>query len=324
MALDPIDPFAALGLDESASNRDVESAFRKRALRCHPDRHPNDPLAKTRFLRLSHAKEALLDPARRKLIEQKRKGSAGPPGKHRDDNSSRNSRSSHLRSKNSARQREAAERVRRQFEESLRYREQAAARAKKRKTRSEDLAQKQKRAAELASERERERERERAADEAQRKRDIFEAHRKRCETKRHSSSAAQPASPLHALIARFAASSDETLTLPGPLLPTEETMITNAARQFDFAIVHEGPCLRIERRRRPGSANVDSVGAAPRPDDAAARPSACLADRHSRALERLAKRRRSGEGAAATPTGSWWVRDEAAERYMKHLQQCGF
>ena len=51
---------ALLGVACGASKAAVESAFRRRALRCHPDRHPKDALAKTRFLRLSRAKELLL------------------------------------------------------------------------------------------------------------------------------------------------------------------------------------------------------------------------------------------------------------------------
>eukprot|EP00913_Durusdinium_trenchii_P013920 g13069.t1 len=52
-----------LGVVLDAPRRDIESAFRRRALRCHPDRHPKDALAKMRFLRLSRAKELLLQRA---------------------------------------------------------------------------------------------------------------------------------------------------------------------------------------------------------------------------------------------------------------------
>lgn len=71
---------ALLGVSCHAGRAEVESAFRRRALRCHPDRHPKDALAKVRFLRLSKAKEVLLQAlkdARHPNVQRQPRSSAG-------------------------------------------------------------------------------------------------------------------------------------------------------------------------------------------------------------------------------------------------------
>lgn len=123
------DPFEVLELDERASQKDVESAFRRKSLACHPDRHPNDPTARVRFDRLSRAKESLLDPEGRKAAEYfrtygtappvlgalqpKGKGKAAPPGQWVDRGA--------FRSKAPTEQKRAeAERIQKADEESFR------------------------------------------------------------------------------------------------------------------------------------------------------------------------------------------------------------
>ena len=54
--------YAALGLDQKCSQRDVDKAYRRKSLRCHPDKG-GDP---EEFKKLNEAREVLSDPAKRK------------------------------------------------------------------------------------------------------------------------------------------------------------------------------------------------------------------------------------------------------------------
>ena len=49
------DYYAALGLDNEASEADIKKAYRKLAMTCHPDKNPDDPLAKEKFQAISEA-----------------------------------------------------------------------------------------------------------------------------------------------------------------------------------------------------------------------------------------------------------------------------
>ncbi len=55
------DPFAVLGLPQTASRDDVRRAFRHRARETHPDHRPDDPRAAQRFARLHAAYREALD-----------------------------------------------------------------------------------------------------------------------------------------------------------------------------------------------------------------------------------------------------------------------
>lgn len=52
-------PFDVLGLDETATPADVRTAYRRLALRFHPDRNPGNPLAAESFLEVKAAFERL-------------------------------------------------------------------------------------------------------------------------------------------------------------------------------------------------------------------------------------------------------------------------
>lgn len=54
------DPFAELGVSETATHDEVRRAFRRRARETHPDHRPDDPHAAQRFARLRHAYEEAL------------------------------------------------------------------------------------------------------------------------------------------------------------------------------------------------------------------------------------------------------------------------
>ena len=66
-----------MGLDETASDKDIGKAFRRLSLKHHPDKNPNDPDAPGRFARLTEAYDTLMDAeSRRKYDERERQ--AGP------------------------------------------------------------------------------------------------------------------------------------------------------------------------------------------------------------------------------------------------------
>jgi len=65
-----IDYYKVLGLDKSASAKDVKNAYRKLARKYHPDLNPNNADAKTNFQQINEANEVLSDPEKRKKYDQ--------------------------------------------------------------------------------------------------------------------------------------------------------------------------------------------------------------------------------------------------------------
>jgi molecular chaperone DnaJ len=72
------DFYEVLGVDRSASGDEVRSAYRKLALKYHPDRNPGDEQAEGRFKEAAEAYACLSDETRRKQYDQY--GHAGAPG----------------------------------------------------------------------------------------------------------------------------------------------------------------------------------------------------------------------------------------------------
>lgn len=70
--LPTIDPYEVLGLDRSASPDEIKSAYRKTALKTHPDKVPQDQKdeAKEKFQQVAFAYAVLSDPARRKRYDE--------------------------------------------------------------------------------------------------------------------------------------------------------------------------------------------------------------------------------------------------------------
>jgi len=65
-----VDYYKILGIDKSASPKDVKNAYRKLARKYHPDLNPNDQDAKTNFQQINEANEVLSDPEKRKKYDQ--------------------------------------------------------------------------------------------------------------------------------------------------------------------------------------------------------------------------------------------------------------
>lgn len=61
--------FRVLGVPRWSSPQEIKSAYRKLALRCHPDRNPGDPTAEEEFKRAAEAYEVLSDPQERARYE---------------------------------------------------------------------------------------------------------------------------------------------------------------------------------------------------------------------------------------------------------------
>ncbi|MCB0362142.1 MAG: DnaJ domain-containing protein [Bdellovibrionales bacterium] len=70
------DYYASLEISRSASLEDIKKAYRKLALKYHPDKNPGNHQAEERFKEISEAYEVLRDPKKRQLYDQF--GHAGP------------------------------------------------------------------------------------------------------------------------------------------------------------------------------------------------------------------------------------------------------
>jgi curved DNA-binding protein len=68
--MDYKDYYKILGVERSASAEDIKKAFRKQALKYHPDRNPGDKGAEEKFKELNEAYEALSDPQKRARYDQ--------------------------------------------------------------------------------------------------------------------------------------------------------------------------------------------------------------------------------------------------------------
>ena len=68
--MDFVDYYKILGIEKSASPKDVKNAYRKLARKYHPDLNPNNQDAKANFQRINEANEVLSDPEKRKKYDQ--------------------------------------------------------------------------------------------------------------------------------------------------------------------------------------------------------------------------------------------------------------
>ena len=83
------DPYSILGVERSASEKDIKSAFRKMAKKFHPDQNPDNPRAKERFAEANSAYEIVGDKKKRGQFDrgeidsegkEKFAGFSGQPG----------------------------------------------------------------------------------------------------------------------------------------------------------------------------------------------------------------------------------------------------
>lgn len=62
--------YEVLGVERSVGEDELKRAFRRLAMKCHPDRCPDDPEAQERFKEAREAYEVLADPRRRTMYDQ--------------------------------------------------------------------------------------------------------------------------------------------------------------------------------------------------------------------------------------------------------------
>ena len=65
-----LDYYNILGLDKKASDAQIKNAYRKLALKYHPDRNPNNAVAEEKFKQCSEAYSVLSDPKTRKAYDR--------------------------------------------------------------------------------------------------------------------------------------------------------------------------------------------------------------------------------------------------------------
>jgi len=65
-----VDYYKILGIDKSATPKDIKNAYRKLARKHHPDLNPNDKDAKKNFQLVNEANEVLSDPEKRKKYDE--------------------------------------------------------------------------------------------------------------------------------------------------------------------------------------------------------------------------------------------------------------
>jgi molecular chaperone DnaJ len=74
------DYYEVLGVQRNASEADIKKAYRRLAMKCHPDRNPGDAQAEQRFKEINEANEVLSDPKKRSAYDQFGHAGVGGPG----------------------------------------------------------------------------------------------------------------------------------------------------------------------------------------------------------------------------------------------------
>ncbi|MFM9994392.1 MAG: molecular chaperone DnaJ [Phycisphaerales bacterium] len=64
------DYYEILSVDKTADGEEIKRAYRRLAMKYHPDRNPNDPEAETKFKEAAEAYEVLSEPAKRQRYDQ--------------------------------------------------------------------------------------------------------------------------------------------------------------------------------------------------------------------------------------------------------------
>src|SRR5437879_8583551 len=64
------DYYAVLGIEKGAGEEEIKKAYRKLAVKYHPDKNPGDKTAEEQFKELGEAYEVLCDPQKRAAYAQ--------------------------------------------------------------------------------------------------------------------------------------------------------------------------------------------------------------------------------------------------------------
>ena len=62
------DYYEVLGLEKGASEGDIKKAFRKMAMKYHPDKNPGDKEAEEKFKEINEAYSVLSDPDKKEQV----------------------------------------------------------------------------------------------------------------------------------------------------------------------------------------------------------------------------------------------------------------
>ena len=70
MAQEKRDYYEVLGVSKTATDAEIKKAYRKLAMKYHPDYNPGDKVAEEKFKEVNEANEVLSDPKKRQLYDQ--------------------------------------------------------------------------------------------------------------------------------------------------------------------------------------------------------------------------------------------------------------
>lgn len=80
------DYYDALGISPTATAMEIKKAYRRKAMETHPDKHPNDPEAESKFQAIGEAYQVLSDPGLRSRYDEFGKDNAVPQQGFEDAN----------------------------------------------------------------------------------------------------------------------------------------------------------------------------------------------------------------------------------------------
>ncbi|KAJ8719635.1 hypothetical protein PYW08_011810 [Mythimna loreyi] len=87
--IEDVDLYAVLDVPITASESEIKKAYRKKALKCHPDKNPDDPKAAETFHALSQALEILCDVSARAAYDKVLRAKAAAKLRHQELDSKR-------------------------------------------------------------------------------------------------------------------------------------------------------------------------------------------------------------------------------------------